>query len=110
MNHRPPPNPADYIARQPWYRPAAWCAAAAVILGTASVLCLALGAISVQQAIALAMPAAVFLVGGLIAAVSANTATAQRHGFEVGLRVGSALSRWRSVCWRTTARAKNGRG
>jgi hypothetical protein len=105
MNDQPPQHSADHARRRPRDGLAAWCAAAGVSLGIAAVLCSALGAISAQQTIALAMPGAILIVGGLIASISADAATAQRHGFDVGLRLGSVLSRWRSAFCRPSSRS-----
>jgi len=72
-----------------------------VVLGTAAVICLAVGAVSVQQAVALGLPAVILIMGGLIAAAIPDPATGRRAGFQTGFRtgfrVGSLLSQWRSV-------------
>ena len=78
-------------------RRAVWCVSAGVILGTAAVTCLALGAVSAQQAIAIGLPGALLIVGGLIAATVPDAATSRRLGFQSGLQMGSLLGRLRSV-------------
>jgi hypothetical protein len=69
---------------------------AGVILGTAAVTCLALDAVSAQQAIAIGLPGALLIVGGLIAAAVPDPVTGRRHFFRAGFRMGSLLSRFRS--------------
>jgi hypothetical protein len=78
-------------------RRAAWCVSAGVILGAAAVTCLALGAISAQQAIALGVPGALLIVGGLIAAAVPDASASRRMGFQAGLLMGPLLGRLRSV-------------
>ena len=70
---------------------------AGVILGTAAVTCLALGAVSAQQAIAIGLPGALLIVGGLIAAAVPDAAASRQLGFQAGLQTGSLLSWLRSV-------------
>jgi hypothetical protein len=74
-----------------------WCVSAGVILGTAAVTCLTLGVVSAQQAIALGLPGALLIVGGLIAAAVPDAATSRRLGFQAGLQMGPLLGRLRSV-------------
>ena len=97
MDGRLPRQPEDPSPRRPRARLAAWCAAAGVVLGTAAVICLAVGAVSIQQAVALGLPAVILIMGGLIAAAIPDPATGRRAGFQTGFRVGSLLSQWRSV-------------
>ncbi len=90
-----PPQPDDIGPRRPRADRAAWAAAAGIILGISAVICLALGAISGQQAIAMALPAALLIAGGLIVMAMPDPATGQRGGFLAGLRAGLLLRRWR---------------
>jgi len=92
-----PPQPEDISPRRPRAERAAWAAAAGIILGISAVICLALGAISGQQAMAMALPAALLVAGGLIGVAMPDPATGQRGGFLAGLRAGSLLRRWRCV-------------
>ena len=92
-----PPQPDDIGPRRPRADRAAWAAAAGIILGINAVICLALGAISGQQAVAVALPAALLIVGGLIVVAMPDPATGQRGGFLAGLRAGSLLRRRRCV-------------
>jgi len=96
MDERPRP-PDDPSPRRPAARRAAWCAALGVILGAAAVICLALGAVSVQQAIAAGLPAALLVVTGIVIAVLPDPATGHRTGFQAGYLAGSLLSLWRSL-------------
>ena len=96
MDERPR-RPDDPGPRRPAARRAAWCAAIGVILGAAAVICLAIGAVSVQQAIAVGLPAALLIITGIVMAVLPDPATGQRTGFEAGYLAGSLLGLWRSV-------------
>jgi hypothetical protein len=58
-----------------------------LILGLITVILSALNAVSVQQAIALALPATVITIGGLINSIVADSLTAWRRGFRQGCRV-----------------------
>ncbi len=88
-----PPQPEEISPRSPRVVRAAWSAAGGVILGTSAVICLAMDAISGQQAVAMALPAALLILGGLIVVAIPDPATGQRRGF----RAGSLLRRWRCV-------------
>ena len=105
MDVVPPQPPEGSSPPRRRARRAAWCVSAGVILGTAAVTCLALGAVSTQQAIALGLPGALLIVGGLIAAAVPDAATSRRLGFQSGLQMGSLLDRLRSVF----SRHRNGR-
>jgi hypothetical protein len=76
---------------------AAWCVSAGVIVGAAALICLALHAVSGQQAIAIGLPGALLIVGGLIAAAVPDAATGRRIGFEAGFHAGWLVSRLRSL-------------
>jgi len=91
-----PPRPEDHRPGRARARRAAWSVSAGIILGTAAVTCLALGAISAQQAIALGLPGALLIVGGLIAAAVPNPMTGRRLYFQAGFHTGSLLTRFRS--------------
>jgi len=96
MDAGPPQSPAGHSPRRGRTRRAAWCVSAGVILVAAAVTCLALHAISVQQAVAIGLPGVLLIVAGLIMAVP-DAATSRRLGFEAGVRTGSFLSRLLSV-------------
>jgi hypothetical protein len=68
-----------------------------VILGAAAVICLTLDAVSVQQAIAVGLPAVLLIFTGIVLAMLPDQATGQRTGFRAGILAGSLLSRWRSA-------------
>jgi hypothetical protein len=70
-------------------------AGAGIIPGLAAALCFAIGAISVQQTIALALAAAMLTIGGLAAA--ADRETGRRRAFQAGFRAGAQFARWRSA-------------
>jgi hypothetical protein len=71
--------------------------AAGVILGTAAVICLGFRAIAIQQAIAMALPAALLVIGGVLWGTSVDAATARWLGFQSGFHLGSMVSRLRSL-------------
>lgn len=58
-----------------------------------TILLSALDAVSVQQAIALALPALVLTIGGLIISLVPDAWTAWRRGFKQGCRVALMLQR-----------------
>ena len=91
-----PPRPEDHRPRGARARRAAWSVSAGIILGTAAVTCLALDVVSAQQAIALGLPGALLIVGGLIAAAVPDPMTGRRFFFQAGFQMGSLLSRFRS--------------
>jgi hypothetical protein len=68
-----------------------------VILGAVAAICLALGAVSVQQAIAVGLPAAILIISGFVLATMPDPATGRRSGFQAGFLAGSLLRLWRSV-------------
>jgi hypothetical protein len=92
-----PPRPDDISSRRPRAVLAAWSAAAGVILGTSAVICLAVDAISGQQAVAMALAAALLIIGGLVVAAMPDPATGQRCGFRAGFRAGSLQRRGRGL-------------
>ena len=57
------------------------------ILGLVTIVLSALNAVSPQQAIALALPATIITVGGLIRSVIPDSWTAWRRGFQQGCQV-----------------------
>lgn len=97
MEAVPPPRPEGRDPRRRRATRVAWCMSAGVVLGTAAVTCLALGAISAQQAIALGLPGALLIVGGLIAAAVPDAAAIRQLGFQAGFQIGSLLNWLRSV-------------
>ena len=72
-------------------------AAAGAVAGLAAAIASALGDISVKQAMMLGLPAAVLTFGGMTAAVASDPETAERQGFQAGLKAGALRTRWRSV-------------
>jgi hypothetical protein len=99
--------PDGWWPRRPGFvRVAWWCAAGGLLLGIAIVVCVAAGAIGANQAVALAVPAALLIIGGLIVAALPDTVTARQRGFRAGLLVGSLLRRWRAALRRY--RSRNG--
>jgi hypothetical protein len=71
--------------------------AAGIILGTAAVLCLISRTIVVQQAIAMALPAALLVIGGVIWGSPPDPAISRRLGFHTGFQLGSLVSWLRSL-------------
>jgi hypothetical protein len=71
-----------------------------MVLAMAAVVCVAVGAVTGAQAIAMALPAALLIVGGLIWAAAPDAATVRRVGFLAGFQFGSLLSRLRSAFFR----------
>jgi hypothetical protein len=65
MEIRPPQRPIGRSPRRLRARRAVWCVSARCDPGAAVVTCLGLGAVSAQQAIALGLPGALLIVGGL---------------------------------------------
>jgi len=82
---------------RPRARAAAWCVGAGIILGTAAVICLVCRVIVIQQAIAMALPAALLVIGGVIWGSAPDPATGRRFGFQTGFLLGSLVSRLRSL-------------
>lgn len=97
MNNGPPPDPEGHDPARPRARAAAWCMGAGIILGTAAVICLVFRAIVVQQAIAMALPAALLVIGGVIWGSPPDAATGRRRGFQAGFQLGSLVTRLRSL-------------
>jgi hypothetical protein len=89
-----PPQPEDVRPRKLRAVGAKWAVAAGVVLGLAAAICLALDAISGQQAVAIAMPGIVLIIGGLIVATLPDPETGRRLGFHAGVSAGSLLNRW----------------
>ena len=92
-----PRQPDDPGPRRPAARRAVWCEVVGVILGVAAVICVALGAVSAQQAIAIGLPAALFIIAGIVMAIMSDPATGRRTGFQAGFLAGSLLGLWRSA-------------
>jgi hypothetical protein len=78
-------------------RLAASCLTAGVLLGIAALICWSLDLISMQQAVALGLPAVPLLIVGVIAAAVPDPVTGRRLAFRTGLRVSVVLSRLRSA-------------
>lgn len=76
---------------------AALCRASGAVLALATLTCSLLGIVSAQQAIAMALPAAVLIAADLIAASVPDPSTGRRLGFQAGLRAGTLVNRWRSL-------------
>jgi hypothetical protein len=92
-----PQRPEGHRPRWPRARTAAWCVSAGVILGAAALTWLALGMVSTQQAIAIGLPGALLITGGLIAAAVPDAAVGRHLGFQAGFQMGWLLSRLRSL-------------
>jgi hypothetical protein len=92
-----PQQPDDHRRQRQHARVAAWCQAVGAVLAIATLTCSLLDVISAQQAIALGLPAALFIIGGLIAAASVDPSTAEQLGIRAGLRVGTLLRLFRSA-------------
>jgi hypothetical protein len=92
-----PQHPQDETRRRSRSRRAAWCVGTGVILAIAALICSTTGAVSVQQAIAIGVPGALLIIGGLMAVLLPDAETGQRTGFEVGFRAGSLLTRLQSA-------------
>lgn len=75
---------------------ALWQAGGAV-LALATLTCTELGLVSAQQAIAIGLPAAVLIIGNLIAASIPDPSTSSRLGLQAGLRAGTLVNLWRSL-------------
>jgi hypothetical protein len=97
MDGGPLGEPEDLSPRRARRSRAAWCVAGGAIGCTAVIICLAVGVLSAQRAIALGLPAAVLLIGGLVIAAIPDPAAARQAGFRAGFLAGSPLSRWRLV-------------
>ncbi len=95
MDAEPPQRPVDGRLRRPRTRRALWFAAAGVVPGLAATMCSTLCVLSFPQTLALALPAAVLVVGGLAAAAAAEAG--EGHLFRAGFKVGWLLTWWRSV-------------
>jgi hypothetical protein len=91
-----PPRLEDQAQHRRSARLGLWYAAAGIIVGVAAAICFANSCISLPQAIALALPAALLAIVGLAAAAAPDTATGRRRIFAAGYLAGSLLSRWRS--------------
>jgi hypothetical protein len=89
----PPQDSEGDDPARPRARAAAWCMGAGIILGTAAVICLVFHAIVVQQAVAMALPAALLVIGGVILGSPPDAAISRRLGFLTGFEIGS-LVRW----------------
>ena len=97
MSDGPPQDSEGNDPARPRARAAAWCMGAGIILGAAAVICLFCRAIVVQQAIAMALPAALLVIGGVICGSPPDAATGRRLGFLTGFQLGSLVSRLRSL-------------
>jgi choline-glycine betaine transporter len=67
------------------------------ILGLITIILSALSAVSPQQAIALALPATIITIGGLVRSVVPDSYTAWRRGFKQGCHV--AVTRQRDALY-----------
>jgi hypothetical protein len=97
VNGGPPQEPEEHDPVRPRGRAAAWCVAAGVILGAAAVICLGYRAIAVQQAIAMALPGVLLVIGGVLWGAPPDAETGRRVGFYAGFQLGSLVSRLRSL-------------
>jgi hypothetical protein len=85
-------------SRRPGLVRAGWsCVAAGLLLGIATIISRAVGAIDEDQVMGLALPAWLLVLIGLTAAVIPDPVRLWRHGLLAGLRVGSLLRKWRAA-------------
>jgi hypothetical protein len=80
-------------------------AAGGILIGITVALS-AVNAVSPQQSIALALPAALLTIGGLIRAVAPDAWTAWRRGFKAGCDTARQLPTWPDDSW---VQRENGR-
>src|SRR5215472_2202781 len=95
-----PPQPDDDNDNRPQRQRAtlaASCQAIGALLAIATVILARLNLLSTQQTVALGVPAVLLIVGGVIAASTIDTRTAEQLGFRTGLHVGMLLRRLRSL-------------
>ena len=85
--HRRPKVGAGFRARL-----AAWTIAVGVLLSSAAVAVSALNAVSTQQAIAMALPAVLITVGGIVGRIVPDAWTAWRRGFRCGCEAAALTS------------------
>jgi hypothetical protein len=97
VNDGPPQDPEGDDPARPRARAAAWAMGAGIVLGAVAVICLVSRAIVVQQAIAMALPAALLVIGGVIWGSPPDPATGRRLGFQAGFQLGSLVTRLRSL-------------
>jgi hypothetical protein len=97
MDGGPLREPEDLSPRGPRGAQAAWCIAGGAIGCAAVLISLAVDVLTVQQAIALGLPAALLLVAGLVIAAIPDQAAGRRAGFKAGFLAGSLLTRLRLV-------------
>ncbi len=105
MTAGPEQHPAgqDSPRRRP--RRGAWLLlAAGVILGIAAVTCLAAGAVSAQQGMAMGLPAVLLIIIGLLVAVAPDPADVERFGYRAGTLTGAAFGRLRGAFRRCGSR------
>ena len=81
------------LARWRTLRPAALLACCGAILGLVTIIVSASKVVDARTAIALALPAIVMTIGGLIGSLVPDAWTAWRRGFKQGCRVGLMLQR-----------------
>src|SRR5258708_17321221 len=99
-----PPQREDVPPRKLRAVGAVWGMAAGVVLGLVAVVCVAVGAISGQQAVAIVTPGFVLIIGGLIVASLPDPQTGRRVGFQAGLSAGLLLKRRRAAFHRSRDR------
>jgi len=97
MDAEPPQSADRHGGDRRKARRAFWFAGAGVVAGLTIAIVSALGEISGKQAVIMGLPAAVLALGGLAVAVAPDPETAERQGFQAGLRTGWLIRRWRSV-------------
>jgi hypothetical protein len=92
----PPQHGQDRDPDRPRPRAAVWVTVAGIILGAAAVICLGYRAIAVPQAIAMALPAVLLVIGGVIWGASPDLEAGGWRGFQAGFQLGSLVSRLRA--------------
>ena len=78
-------------------RLAAWSVVAGLAVGAAAMTGLFAGAIDTPQAMSMALPAGLLVIGGAITLAIPGPAASRWLGFRAGLRVGALMNRWRSA-------------
>ena len=93
-----PPHPDDdnRVPRQR-ARLAASCQAVGALVAIATVALAALNVLTAQQTVAVGLLAVLLIAGGVIAASTIDTDTAEQLGFRAGLHAGMMVRRLRSV-------------
>lgn len=87
----------DNGAQRQRARLAAWCQFIGAGLAIATLISSLFNVISAQQAVAIGLPAALLIVGGLIATATLEESDSGQFGFRTGLHVGRLMRALRDV-------------